>query len=125
MDRRTAKEFLHMQGWLDRASRIVEAGRGAYDADPLLREAGDSLLMKIGEAANRLSKLGVEAPKSVSWTDAVANRNWLIHQYDMIDRDITWATLSQDLPILREALAKSFAQAALTVASVSGSSSEP
>lgn len=114
-----------MQGWLDRASRIVEAGRGAYDADPLLREAGDSLLMKIGEAANRLSKLGVEAPKSVSWTDAVANRNWLIHQYDMIDRDITWATLSQDLPILREALAKSFAQAALTVASVSGSSSEP
>jgi len=45
MERRTAKEFLHIQSWLDRAQRIVEAGRDAYDADPLLREAGDSLLI--------------------------------------------------------------------------------
>ena len=122
MDRRTAKEFLHLQNWLDRAVRIVEAGREAYDADPLLREAGDSLLMKIGEAANRLSRLGVEAPKSVSWSDAVAARNWLIHQYDLIDRDITWATLERDLPVLKAALAKSFEQAALVVGPVSDKS---
>ena len=115
MDLRTAKEFLHIQNWLDRAMQIVESGRDAYDTDPLLREAGDSILMKIGEAANRLSKLGVEAPKSVSWGDAIASRNWLIHQYDLIDRDITWSTLSQDLPILRAALASCFTQAALTV----------
>jgi len=117
MDRRTAKELLHIQDWLDRAGRIVDAGRDAYDADSLLREAGDSLVMKIGEAANRLSKLGVTAPRSVSWSDAIASRNWLIHQYDLIDRDITWATLERDLPALRAALAESFVQADLTVRS--------
>jgi len=115
MDRRIAKEFLHIQNWLDRAAWIVEAGRDVYDADPLLREAGDSLVMKIGEAANRLSKLGVKAPESVSWADAIASRNWLIHQYDLIDRDITWATLERDLPVLRAALAESFELAAETV----------
>jgi len=123
MDRRTAKEFLHIQSWLDRAQRIVEAGRDVYDADPLLREAGDSLLMKIGEAANRLSRFGVEAPESVSWADAVASRNWLIHQYDLIDRDITWATLERDLPVLRAGLAEFFAQASLVVSPVADRSS--
>jgi len=125
MDRRTAKEFLHVQNWLDRAMQIVEAGRDAYDADPLLREAGDSLMMKIGEAANRLSKLGVKAPEPVNWADAIASRNWLIHQYDLIDRDITWATLERDLPALRAALEEHFAQAAYTINSdveVSGQS---
>ena len=74
--------------------------------------------MKIGEAANRLDKLGVDAPESVDWADAIASRNWLIHQYNLIDREITWATLSQDLPILQAALAKSFTQAAQTIGPV-------
>lgn len=37
--------------------------------------------MKLGEAANRLSTLGVLAPDGVEWALAVANRNFLIHQY--------------------------------------------
>jgi|SRR5674476_390378 len=86
MDRRTAKELLHIKGWLDRVGEIVERGKGAYLADNLLQEAGDSLMMKLGEAANRLSRLGVLAPDGVEWAIAVANRNFLIHQYDEINR---------------------------------------
>jgi uncharacterized protein with HEPN domain len=48
--------------------------------DELLQEAGDSLMMKLGEAANRLSKLGVLAADGIEWTLAVSNRNSLIHQ---------------------------------------------
>jgi hypothetical protein len=40
----------------------VRRGKEAYLADDLLQEAGDSLVMKLGEAANRLSRLGVLAP---------------------------------------------------------------
>jgi len=65
--------------------------------------------MNIGEAANRLHRLGVIAP--VSWEDAIATRNWLIHQYDQIDRDITWATLEDDLPSWELALAEYFKKA--------------
>lgn len=111
MDKRVAKDLLHLREWLSRAARIVEAGRDAYADDVFLQEAGDSLMMKIGETANRLSRAGVTGPDGVDWASAVDNRNWLIHQYDQIDRDVTWSTLVQDLPTWQSALIPWFAKA--------------
>lgn len=104
MDRKAAKELLHIHAWLARGQEIVARGKVAYLADDLLQEAGDSLMMKVGEAANRLSRLGVLAPEGVDWALAVANRNFIIHQYDEINRDLTWETLSRDLPRWHESL---------------------
>ncbi len=95
---KAAKELLHIHAWLNRAAEIVRRGRKAYLADDLLQEAGDSLMMKLGEAANRLSRLDVLAPDGVEWALAVANRNFIIHQYDELNRELTWLTLSRDLP---------------------------
>lgn len=69
-------------------------------------------MMKLGEAANRLSRLGVLAPEGVEWALAVANRNFIIHQYDEINRKLTWLTLSRDLPAWRSSLALLFEEAA-------------
>jgi uncharacterized protein with HEPN domain len=115
MERRAAKELLHIQGWLERVEAIIERGRNGYLADVLLQEAGDSLMMKLGEAANRLSRLGVLAPDGVEWALAVANRNFIIHQYDAINRELTWLTLSRDLPAWRSSLDPLFAEAATTI----------
>lgn len=98
MDRKAAKELLHVQGWLERVDEIIQRGQDAYLADDLLQEAGDSLMMKLGEAANRISRRDVLAPEGVEWALAVANRNFIIHQYDEIDRDLTWLTLPADCP---------------------------
>jgi uncharacterized protein with HEPN domain len=103
-----AKELLHVRDWLDRAQEIVDRGKESYLRDDLLQEAGDSLMMKLGEASIRLSRASLEGPDGVSWQDAIANRNWLIHQYDEIDREITWTTLARDLPRWRQALARAF-----------------
>jgi uncharacterized protein with HEPN domain len=108
MDRRVAKELLHIREWLSLADDIVIRGRDAYSADGLLQEAGDSLMMKLGEAAGRLARAEVAPPAGMAWTDAIANRNWLIHQYDEIDRALPWVTLSRDLASWREALAATF-----------------
>ena len=62
MELKAAKELLHIQAWLARVDEIARRGRGAYLADDLLQEAGDLLMMKLGEAANRMSQLGVLAP---------------------------------------------------------------
>ncbi len=111
MQRRAAKESLHIRGWLTRADEIVARGKAAYLADDLLQEAGDSLMMKLGEAAGRLSKLDVLAPEGVDWALAIANRNFIIHRYDEIDREQTWLTLSADLPAWRGSLESLFSQA--------------
>lgn len=111
MDRRAAKELLHIQGWLERVDEILARGMKAYLGDALLQEAGDSLMMKLGEAANRLSKLDVLAPDGVRWATAVANRNFLIHQYDEINRERTWVTLSVNLSEWNASLQQLFEQA--------------
>lgn len=111
MDRSAAKELLHIQAWLGRVADIVECGQRAYLDDAILQEAGDSLMMKLGEAAKRLSRRGVLAPEGVDWALAVANRNFIIHQYDEINRELTWLTLAQDLPEWRDSLAPYFVSA--------------
>ncbi|MDF1489692.1 HepT-like ribonuclease domain-containing protein [Tessaracoccus caeni] len=116
MERRAAKELLHIQGWLERVDEITSRGKNAYLADDLLQEAGDSLMMKIGEAANRLSKLGLLAPDGVAWALAIANRNFLIHQYDEINRSLTWMTLSADLPAWNVSLQELFTEARTAIA---------
>ncbi|WP_062522748.1 HepT-like ribonuclease domain-containing protein [Demequina silvatica] len=115
MDRRAAKELLHIEGWLERVDEIVGRGRDAYLTDDLLQEAGDSLMMKLGEAANRLSRLGLLEPDGVDWALAVANRNYIIHQYDRVNRAMTWVTLASDLPRWRASLAPLFAHAAALI----------
>ncbi|UUZ59050.1 hypothetical protein [Nocardioides sp. B-3] len=77
MELKAAKELLHVQTWLGRVDAIVTRGMTAYLADDQLREAGDSLMMKLGEAANRLSRFGVPAPDGVEWALADANRNFV------------------------------------------------
>jgi len=115
MDLKAAKESLHIQSWLARVDEIVRRGKEAYLADDLLQEAGDSLMMKLGEAANRLSRLGVLAPDGVEWALAVANRNFIIHQYDEINRELTWLTLSSDLPAWKVSLRALFDEAEMAL----------
>lgn len=72
MDRKAAKGLLHVRGWLERVDEIIQRGKERYLAEDLLQEAGDSLMMKLGEAAKPLSRLGVLAPDGVEWALAVA-----------------------------------------------------
>lgn len=116
MDRRAAKELLHIRGWLEGVAEVVRRGRDAYLGDIILQEAGDSLMMKLGEAANRLSRLDVLAPDGVDWALAVANRNFIIHQYDQINRAITWQTLAVDLPSWASSLQELFVEAEVHLA---------
>ena len=67
MDRKVAKELLHVEGWMSRIGAVIAKGKDAYLADDLLQEAGDSLTMKLGEAANRLTA-GCERRTVALWS---------------------------------------------------------
>ena len=62
-----------------------------------------------------MSRLGVLAPDGVEWALAVANRNFIIHQYDEINRKFTWLTLSSDLPAWEVSLGGLFARAEMAL----------
>lgn len=111
MDVRTAKEHLHIRDWLALAQEIVDSGEQVYLDSLLAQEAGDSIMMKVGEAAGRLARAGIEPPEGVEWSDAISNRNWVIHQYDEINRAVAWNTLSRSIPAWRTALAPRIAEA--------------
>ena len=111
MKRKAAKELLHIQAWLTRVDEIVRRGKEAYLADDLLQEAGDSLMMKLCEAASRLSRL---AGRRAGWRGvalAVANRYFIIHKYDESNRELTWPPLSTDLPTWKASLQALFDEA--------------
>jgi hypothetical protein len=51
---------LHIQHWLEVVASIVDKGKDAYRADEVAQEAGDSLMIKIGEAAATLDAHGMD-----------------------------------------------------------------
>jgi uncharacterized protein with HEPN domain len=51
---------------------------------------------------------------------AVANRNFNIHQYDEINGELTWLTLSRDLPAWKSSLALLFVEASTMIEEDSG-----
>lgn len=122
MDIRVAKELLHIHRWLSIAASIVARGQAAYEADPVAQEAGDSLMIKIGEASKHLAQLGTTAPAGVNWSDAAKNREKLAHHYSVVDRKLTWQTLSVSLPEWEKALAPLFREATTTIENTEGSS---
>ena len=81
-------------------------------------------MMKVGEAANRLSRLGVLEPDGVEWALAVANRNLLIHRDDEIDCRLAWLTLSRDLLACGESLQALLASALAAMHDSTGQGSE-
>ena len=61
-------------------------------------------LLIMGEASSRLQEATrVRAPE-VPWRDIIGMRNVLIHEYDVVDVDIVWKALTEDLPRLRESI---------------------
>jgi len=55
-------------------------------------------LTVIGEAARRTPDAVQAAHPHIPWTQMVGMRNRLAHEYDGIDTDMIWLTVTRDLP---------------------------
>ena len=94
-DMRHAAEFLLTMT----AGRSLEEYRG----DEVLRTVIERKFEIIGEALNRLQKadpgLAAQIPEH---RQIVSFRNILIHGYDIVDDDVVWKIVQQDLPALHK-----------------------
>ena len=63
-------------------------------------------IMIIGEAANLLTKDFRERHPAVPWRDIVDMRNALVHGYITTNASLVWDTFTNDLPSLKNEIAK-------------------
>lgn len=84
------------------AAEIVARGRDAWEADRVLRLAGEAVINRIGDAAGKLPEDARSAMPEVPWGDIRANRILVAHIYHRIDPETLWATLCQDVPRLAD-----------------------
>ena len=86
------------------AADIVARGLDSWNADRLLRLAGEAVIGRIGDAASKLpAEVRADMP-GIPWDAIRANRILVTHIYHRIDYAIVWETLVRDVPRLAEAV---------------------
>lgn len=84
---------------------LTADGRQAFVQDRAAQQAVAYNLAVLGEAARALSGDLRDRHPEVPWGDVIAQRNVVVHEYHRLDLDILWATISNDVPALRDLLA--------------------
>jgi uncharacterized protein with HEPN domain len=82
--------------------RRMPPERDVFLGDELLQVWAIHHIEIIGEAAANLSPATTQAYPAVPWSDVVAMRNVLVHQYFGIDLQQVWDTVTIDLPQLKK-----------------------
>lgn len=83
---------------------IQNCSFGVFLEDPQRQDAVIRRLEIIGEAAKRVSPQTKKTYHSFPWEQMVGIRNVLIHDYDNVDLDIVWDTVTKDPPALVQEL---------------------
>lgn len=86
------------------AAEIVARGRDAWNADRLLRLAGEAVISRIGDAASKLPADVRAKMPGIAWEEIRANRVLVAHIYHRIDYAIVWETLVRNVPRLAQEL---------------------
>ena len=92
----------HMLAYATEAVTLMHDRRRAdLDIDRALGLAVLRCVEIVGEAASRIPVATRRRHPNIPWAQIIAMRNRLIHRcHDIVDYDIVWSTVSQDLPPL-------------------------
>lgn len=79
-------------------SYVVDLDESAFESDMQAQDAVVRRLEIIGEAARRVSESTRQMRSHLPWPQMIGMRNFVIHQYDVVDLKIVWSTVRNDLP---------------------------
>ena len=100
------ERILDMLEAIENIERHTGKGPGAFESDELLQTWVVHHLEIIGEAASKLGA-GFRAEHSeVPWSEIVAMRNVIAHEYFGIDLDEVWQVVERDLAELKQKLSR-------------------
>jgi uncharacterized protein with HEPN domain len=85
-------------------SLLADSSREKLARNRVMQLALTRLVEIVGEAANRVSAATQQRHPTIPWPQIISMRNRLAHGYDVIDYDLLWDTVTDDLPPLIERL---------------------
>ena len=95
----------HMLEAAEKSVRFCDGRtRADLDNDEQLALSLVRLLEIVGEAAARVTEQTRDQNADIPWAQVVGMRNRLIHGYDVVDLDVLWQTIAEDLPGLIKSL---------------------
>jgi uncharacterized protein with HEPN domain len=89
---------------LETIELLGETSRDQFGQDRMMQLALTRLVEIVGEAANRISQATIEKYPGIPWPQIIGMRNRLVHGYDIIDYNLLWDTITNDLPPLISSL---------------------
>ena len=84
----------------------------AFSNDEKTVAAVERKLQLISEAAVRLGDRAEELCPGIAWRNIRGMGNWLRHQYDRVDLETVWNTVTIDLPVLKSSVTKALTRLA-------------
>jgi uncharacterized protein with HEPN domain len=82
-------------------SYTKDATFNSFQTNTMMQFAVVKQLEIIGEAANHLSEELKVLHRDIQWSEIIALRNVLIHEYFGIDVKLVWDIVEQDIPDLK------------------------
>ena len=97
----------HMLEYAREATALMHGKtRPDLDSDRALGLATLRCLEIVGEAAVHVPESIRQQHPNIPWSAIISTRNRLVHGYDLVDYDIIWSTITEDLPALIAELQK-------------------
>ena len=104
------REGLYLTDIVEAADAIQRFVEGIQRTDLIDDELRQSAVLQklivIGEAAARLPREFRERHPEIEWADIVGFRNIAVHEYFAVNCSIVWVTATQEVPGLRQKVAK-------------------
>lgn len=75
-----------------------------FDNDIEFQFASGMCIIQIGELVARLDEDFVKRHSDIPWRQIKGMRNIYAHDYDIIDNDMVWETITEEIPKLKEKL---------------------
>jgi uncharacterized protein with HEPN domain len=103
-DRKVRQTLEDLKEFATIANDLVTRGYDGFMSDRVLQVAGEAIITRVGEAANRLPEAFQQDFPEIPWRQIIDMRNRLVHHYEVTDPDQVWTALEESLPEFIQAL---------------------
>lgn len=80
--------------------------RDLFEKDEEFQYACGMCIIQIGELVGRLDETIRAENPDIPWNSIKGMRNIFAHEYDIVDSDTLWNTVTEDIPALKEKLSR-------------------